>query len=493
MTQTAHADSMTPMAQRGLRRAELIALAGLVLLAIAIRGAFHFRTLVFLEGDSQSYLLPAWDLLNGGNFALELRRAPVYPLFIAGSFAIAGLQLETLAAVQHLLGVVTVVLTYLLARRWLGILPSIFAAGLIAVSGPLLIYERYVMSETLFGTLLTATVLMLVLAIQKDDLRLFAASGLLVGVDALCRPVAQALLLLVPMLVLVLMGRDRRSVLAAGVTVVAMLAVLGPWAVRNMASHGTVSSAGGLGRSLIARTVKYDEGFFNSERIVRPGETATEIKPEARQIVYRKRNNVRKGRSVRPVSDAIVEELNLTPGQADAVMRDIAVEAIMERPGYYLLGTGEMIGQIFVGRDERLAGHWRQRAEKDWDEQWETQLEPLITRVTPAQQLGYPVSEALASMFQPAKLGPLLPTMALFGVLLGMRDRNRRMVLLPAAVTLTLVSLAAALDGPVPRYRYPVDPLLAVSMATLLPTLAIAANRVTRRSRLTRAESRAAS
>jgi hypothetical protein len=493
MTQTAHADGTTPMAKHGIKRADVIAITVIVLGALALRGAFHFRTLVFLEGDSQSYLLPAWDLLNGRGFAPELRRAPVYPLFIAGSFAVAGLQLETLAAIQHLLGVVTVVLTYLLARRWLGVLPSIFAAGLIAASGPLLIYERYVMSETLFGTLLTATVLMLILAIQKNDLRLFAASGMLLGVDALCRPVAQALLVLVPVLVLVLMGRSRRSLIAAGVTVVAMLAVLGPWAVRNLGSHGTVSSAGGLGRSLIARTVKYDEGFFDSERIVRPGESATEIKPQARQIVYRKRNNVRKGRSVRPVTDAIVEELYLTPGQADTVMRDIAVEAIIERPSYYLLGTGEMIGQIFVGRDERLAGHWRQRAEKDWDEQWETQLEPLITPVTPAQQLGYPVAEALARMFQPAKLGPLLPIMALLGIVLGMRDGNRRIVLLPAAVTLTLVSLAAAVDGPVPRYRYPVDPLLAVSIATLLPTLAIAASRVTRRSRLTRAESRATS
>jgi hypothetical protein len=392
---------------------------------------------------------------------------------------------------QHLLGVLTVVLTYLLARRWLGVLPSVFAAGLIAVSGPLLIYERYVMSEALFGTLLTATILTVVLAIQKNDLRWFAVSGVLLGIDALCRPVAQALFALVPLLIVLLMGLNRRSLLAAGATVATMLIVLGPWALRNLGSHGTASSAGGLGRSLIARTVKYDEGFFNSDRVVRPGESPTDLKPEARQIVYRKRNNVRKGRSVRPVTDAIVEELRLTPAQADSVMREIAVEAILDRPGYYLLGTGEMIGQIFVGRDERLAGHWRQRAEKDWDEQWETRLEPHITRVTPAQQLGYPVAEALTQMVQPARLGALLPILALLGLILGARDPSRRIVLLPAAVTLTLVSLAAALDGPVPRYRYPVDPLLAVCVATLLPTLAFAASRVRRQQPITQAESRA--
>jgi len=361
-----------------------------------------------------------------------------------------------------------------------------------AVSGPILIYERYMMSETLFGTLLTATVLALVLAIQKNDLRWFAVSGVLLGIDALCRPVAQVLVGLVPLIIVALIGMNRRALIAGSITVVSMLVILAPWALRNMGSHGTVSSAGGLGRSLIARTVKYDEGFFDGERIVRPGESQTEVKPAARQIVYRKRNNVRKGRSVRPVTDSIIEELHLTPGQADSVMREIAVEAILDQPSYYLMGTTQMIGQIFVGRDEKLAGHWRQRADKDWDEQWETRIEPLITRVTPAQQLGYPIAETLTSIMQPAKLRELLPILALLGVIVGLRDPNRRIILLPAAVTLTLVSLAAALDGPVPRYRYPVDPLIAVSIATLLPSLATAASRVTGQGRVSQAESRAA-
>jgi 4-amino-4-deoxy-L-arabinose transferase-like glycosyltransferase len=348
------------------------------------------------------------------------------------------------------------------------------------------------MSETLFGTLLTATILALVLAIQRNDLRWFTVGGVLLGIDALCRPVAQVLIVVVPLIVLALMGRNRRSFMAASIVLISMLAALAPWAVRNLASNGTVSSAGGLGRSLIARTVKYDDGFFNTERVIREGESAVELKPAARQIVYRKRNNVRKGRSVRPVTDSIIEELHLTPGKADSVMRDIAVEAILERPGYYVLGTAQMIGQIFVGRDERLAGHWRQRVDKDWDEQWETRLEPLLTRLTTAQQLGYPVAEMLTSLLQPARLGVLFPVLALSGVVLGLRDRDRRVVLLPATVSLTLISLAAALDGPVPRYRYPVDPLLAVCMATLLPSLALAASRVTRHHRVTRAESRAA-
>src|SRR5690349_19354650 len=120
---------------------EIAAVAVLLSVAIALRAVLLFRVPVFLEGDSQSYLLPAWDLVFGNSFSPELRRAPLYPMFIAGSFVLAGQQIEALAALQHLLGVVTTLLTYVLARRWLTPLPSLLAGLLIAISGPLLIYE----------------------------------------------------------------------------------------------------------------------------------------------------------------------------------------------------------------------------------------------------------------------------------------------------------------------------------------------------------------
>lgn len=431
-----------------------------------MRGAFQARVPVFLEGDSQSYLLPAWDLFTGQGFAPELRRAPLYPLFIAGSFLLAGAQLEALVAIQHLLGVVTVVVTYALARRWMGVSPSAVAALLIAISGPLIISEHYVMSEALFGTLVSSTTLALVIALQGQQRRWYGIAGLLIGLTALCRPVAQVLFVLVPIMIVLLRGWRRETLIGAGLVVGVGVAVLAPWALRNFMSHGTASSAGGLGRSLIARTVKYDEGFFNSERVVRPGESPTDLQPSARQIVYRKRNNVRKGRSVRPVTDAIVEELGLTPGQADGLMRDIAFEAIREHPTYYLQGSAIMVGQIFIGRDERLAGHWRQRVDKDWDEQWEARLDPLLSRLTPAQELGYGTAEMITNAFQPARLGALIPIVALLGLLAGARTSNQRMVLVPGVVGGVLVVIAAALDGPVPRYRYPIDPLIAVCVGT---------------------------
>lgn len=444
---------------------------GVAALAALVRAAFTFRAPVFLEGDSQSYLLPAWDLINGGDFAPELRRAPGYPLFTGLVFAAFGSQLEVLAVVQHGLGVAASVLTYALARRWLSWQTSLIAALLVALSGPIIIYEHYVMSEALFGVLLTGAILVLVTAIQRDRLPLFALAGALLGLAALCRPVAQVLIVLVPLGIAAFLGFNRRGLVAGGVTVTVALLVLAPWALRNLASHGTVSSAGGLGRSLIARTVKYDEGFFNSEHVVRPGESPTDLKPAVRQIVYRKRNNVRKGRSVRPVTDAIVEELGLSPSQADGVMREVALEAIRDQPLYYLEGTAIMAGQILVGKDERLISHWRQRVDKDWDEQWESRLDRLLVGLTTGQQQGFNVADRIVSLFQPARFDVFLPFLALIGVLAAAANRASRVALIPAGTVLILVVVSAALDGPVARYRYPLDPLLAVCSASALALL----------------------
>src|ERR687884_514004 len=51
--------------------------------ALAVRLAFLFRAPVFIIGDSENYFWPGYQLARGIGFDLELRRTPVYPVFIA--------------------------------------------------------------------------------------------------------------------------------------------------------------------------------------------------------------------------------------------------------------------------------------------------------------------------------------------------------------------------------------------------------------------------
>ena len=111
--------------------------------------------------------------------------------------------------------------------------------------------------------------------------------------------------------------------------------VMVPWMVRNYAEHGTLAAAGGLGRSLVARTIKYDEGYFDTARPVIEGD----FKSEVRQFIRGKRNTIRNSRSVRSTQAGLMKELNLTQAESDRIMRQVAQEAIAERPGYYLVGS----------------------------------------------------------------------------------------------------------------------------------------------------------
>src|SRR5215210_1057121 len=137
----------------------------IVTISVAMRLAFATSAPPFLNSDSPSYYLPARALADGQALDLGLHRTPTYPVVIAIVIAIFGEDLQKLVTVQHFaFGPITAVLAYvfgcLVTRRVI----ALVAAILVAVSGPLLLYEHYVMSEALFTPLLLATLAAAILA-----------------------------------------------------------------------------------------------------------------------------------------------------------------------------------------------------------------------------------------------------------------------------------------------------------------------------------------
>src|SRR2546430_6886393 len=86
----------------------VLTIVGLV--ALALRLAFVFRAPVFIIGDSENYFWPGYELAREIGFDLELRRTPVYPLFITFVVSRIGEDLAALALAQHVLGVGTALL-----------------------------------------------------------------------------------------------------------------------------------------------------------------------------------------------------------------------------------------------------------------------------------------------------------------------------------------------------------------------------------------------
>jgi 4-amino-4-deoxy-L-arabinose transferase-like glycosyltransferase len=242
---------VAPAPVRPGSRAGLLLDVALVAIVVGLAMLVRWRFMsagppAFVTPDSDDYLWPGYALASGLGFEPELRRTPLYPTFIGAVLAFGG-NLTTLVAVQHGLGVVTAGLTYGLGRIAFGPVAG-RAAGLVAglmaaLSGPLLIYEHYLMSEALFTLVLTLALLVLTIALRRPTRAWLLGAGATVALAGLTRPIGQAVVpiaLGLPLLLTLPSPRQaqgklwRVGLLRAGTVGVGLVLVLAPWTVRNL-------------------------------------------------------------------------------------------------------------------------------------------------------------------------------------------------------------------------------------------------------------------
>jgi 4-amino-4-deoxy-L-arabinose transferase-like glycosyltransferase len=449
----------------------VLTIVGLV--ALAIRLAFLFRAPVFIIGDSENYFWPGYQLAREVGFDLDLRRTPVYPLFIAFVVRQVGEDLAALALAQHLLGVVTCLVVTALGIRFWGAWTGLLAGLLVGLSGPLLVAEQYVMAETLFISLATLTVAWLALTIERPRWWALLAGGVLIGVAALTRPVGLVLAVAALLALPLAMWRKSPSPMNGGGGILrvawqGLLLVAGvalvwlPWMARNAVVHESFSAEGNAGQTLVGRAMRHDQGFaFENPNDPDPA------RQRAREIMRGGR-----GRFVTPTRDRLKRELGLTDAEANRLMRDLALEAIVRQPDYYLLGTARWFWQLSQGAPERYRDHWQTRRDEGNREEWEAigDIGHLLGPPTPLQERQYGEAEALLNLFQPARSGPTIPLLALVGAVglalgIGARRPRPQVAAFLGLVVVGLLLAAVALVAPHARYRYPVEPLLALLAA----------------------------
>jgi hypothetical protein len=443
-------------------RPDLLAVLGLCGLALAIRLAFAPRAPVFLTKDSFEYFQPAFNLVNGLGFDLALRRPPIYPLFAAGVIKLLGQDLAALAFVQHLLGVVTVGLAYWLGRLTFGRASGMLAGLLVALDSVLVLHEHYVLSEPVFTLLLVAACLAFVVALQRDRARWYLLAGLGLGLAALTRPVAQSVLLAVPLALLFQRGSLRTAWRPSLLVLGAAALVLVPWMVRNKLAYGSFSTSGS-GRFLSARVVKHDSGYvFYDPDAAQPQDS---LGRRARQI-FQSEADERPEEG--PIYSRYRSELGLSEAEADELLRQISLEGIARQPSHYIRTTAAMFVDLFAGdqKEELLRWHLRERDQDRVMNQWEVGgMRHLVGPPTSAHVAESDVAESLGSIYRPSRwLAPLVIGILLALVLAARRPRHRPALFLGAVVGIVLL-VSAALVGEVPRYRYPLDPLISVLAA----------------------------
>ncbi|MFQ5807391.1 MAG: glycosyltransferase family 39 protein [Phycisphaerae bacterium] len=132
------------------------------------------------SSDPDSAARALWNHWCGGGRTYQ---GPLYPYLIAGTYLLLGPAVGWVYAGQILLGIVSVMLVHVLARRYFGEVAAIMAAALALLYGPLLFYEFVLLRVTLivfWGLLL---VFLLDEARERPTVPAWAAVGVTLGLS----------------------------------------------------------------------------------------------------------------------------------------------------------------------------------------------------------------------------------------------------------------------------------------------------------------------
>lgn len=202
--------------------------------------------------DGRRYERIAMNLVEGRGFGdlVENRRSvPTQPLLIAAVYSVFGQSYLALRLVSAVIGALSCVVAFLLARALFGATVGVLA-GLVVAAYPHLVYlaALFEYPQTL-GIFLIATFLLLLYRFDENRRlwTLFMASVLL-GATILTLP---TLLLFVPVFVLLTLKRDadwRRNLGYLAAAVAGLVITVGSWTLRNYAAYDRVvlvNAAGG--------------------------------------------------------------------------------------------------------------------------------------------------------------------------------------------------------------------------------------------------------
>jgi 4-amino-4-deoxy-L-arabinose transferase-like glycosyltransferase len=462
--------TLAPRRSRGApfaaHRSDAFALLLVIAVGAVVRLVFFPRAPVFIGGDTSQYYGPALALMTGGEegFPLPLKRPPLYPAFVDLVGAWLGPDLRVLLAVQHLLGLATAALTYGIGRLAFGRPAGLLAGLATALSGGLLIFEHYVLTEALFTPLLVLAAFLALLGVRRDSVRLYVLAGLAIGLATLTRPHAQLLLPLVPLVALAVHHRRRPVLRAAVVTCVAAAFLIVPWIARNALVHDSFGVVGAVGQNLIFKTANLHAGRFVFYDPATPPDTP---RLQAARLIQRRTDEKVRNPSVnvsnRELHAQLMRELDLSEDEADDLMRDVALDAIRARPLAYAQAVAEDFWEVATGEPDRLIYHWRLRDRVGGPR--ELRLAERIGPITSWQEGEQATTERLVNLYQSARLGPVVPILASIGLVAATIVPAWRGALLPGLAAVVLHLAGAAVVGFVARFHHPPDPLVHVVAA----------------------------
>jgi 4-amino-4-deoxy-L-arabinose transferase-like glycosyltransferase len=376
----------------------------------------HARSIADGDGFPDSYYV-----VDRGPSAL---RAPGYPYFLGGFYAVSGDSVAVGRTVNAVLGALAVLLIYLITKRIWGRRTGLLAAGLAAIFPPLVLLSKELLSESLFIALELGAVLCILEFRRSRAMRWAALAGLLCGLGALTRNPGPALA--IPLIVGLWALRpafSRRALRAPALGLLCMLLAIAPWAVRNAIDFGRlIPITSGTGFALA--------GTYNQLSLHDDEHPGTWRSPK-----------------VAPEYTPLFATTGIDEGTLDATLRSEAISFALDHPAYVAEVTAWNLLRLFEVADGSVVGFYG---------------EPVTIRGIGSDD---PLAERLG-------LG-LAVVFAVLGVFAIVRSRRRAAPgdrRIPAGplffwlVPVLLILVAAPING-LPRQRTPVDPFILILAA----------------------------
>jgi 4-amino-4-deoxy-L-arabinose transferase-like glycosyltransferase len=314
----------------------------LVLSGLAIRVLVMLSANGIIWPDSMGYYADALNVRDGRIFSSHLMfRTPLYPAFWSlflhmGDNPVSGM---IMIGVQHLLGLLSVILIYRVTRDVFGPAAAFLTALLFSFHALLLFYECVVLTEILFVFLLSASVYVFHRALQEGRSWRWVEFGVLVALLTLTRPIGE---LLLPALLPLVWLKHRsltRFGAAVAITGLSTFLLLCPWMISNARVYGFFGVAQLKGVYLFHKA-------FDKAWIAPPGSTRF---PDVERG-FRAQRALQDERKIRidwSVWRWMQKQEGVRAAEADRRMLGFALEAIRQDPASFIAQTAEDFALFF--------------------------------------------------------------------------------------------------------------------------------------------------
>ena len=228
-----------------------VALAAVfVKLTVGILVAIYYPQGVLESSDSHEYHQLAINLAEHQVFSQSTKspfepetiRTPAYPLLIACVYRIVGVHPQAIVPVQILLSAVTMLAGFAIASLLFNPRVGTLTAVLLACDPLSIYYAQVMLTETLFGTFLTLSLLCVLCACRYPSFAYPAGAGLCLALATYTRPTGYYLGAVFPLILLFVVGRSRgwrHASVSAAILFVLYAVPIGSWQLRNYVQTGS--------------------------------------------------------------------------------------------------------------------------------------------------------------------------------------------------------------------------------------------------------------